>query len=467
MKFRKDFYIPITKVDDDERMVYGWASTPDVDSDGEIITVGALEKALPAYMKFPTLRVMHQPKVAGSTKQAAVNADGMYIGAYVISDEEWKMIKAGGYRGFSIGGNVVRKVGNQITELELIEVSLVDVPANKSAVIEVWKRDKAKLNKNAYTMYEAASLALYVKDFIGYLEYAGKDATKLRECLELLKEVVATEAKEKEADPEGSAVDRSAEVFTVKTAEEAEKKIAILTALDFKSNSLADVLRKGVILAMNTKKDELNKGDTPAEATPAVADPKPEGEAPKVETPAAAPEVPAAAPATPATDPKPEGEKPEGEGEEEEEKETGAVAETLKAVAEATQKIETITPKKEEVAKVADAGIAKAVSSLAGALTKIADTLVGINERLARVEKTPAAPKSRITTVHKTVAADPSAPAKDESVELTKKREELKNLNDLHDQIGPNNFAKGGHSQKASILMGEIAILEQQEKLKG
>lgn len=137
-------FIPLSKVDDDQRMVYGYASTPDLDSDGEVIKVEALERALPEYMKFPTIREMHQPKAVGTTKSAEIRENGLYIGAKVVSDEAWKLVKEGVYRGFSIGGSVVQRIKNTITDLSLSEISLVDVPANKAAMIEVWKRDSSK-----------------------------------------------------------------------------------------------------------------------------------------------------------------------------------------------------------------------------------------------------------------------------------------------------------------------------------
>lgn len=122
-------------------MVYGYASTPQLDSDGEVVEVSAIERALPEYMKFPTIREMHQPKVAGTTVEASIDNKGLFIGAKVVSDEAWKLVKEGVYRGFSIGGKVRQKVRNYIKDLDLTEISLVDVPANKGAVITLWKSD--------------------------------------------------------------------------------------------------------------------------------------------------------------------------------------------------------------------------------------------------------------------------------------------------------------------------------------
>lgn len=159
-KFKR--FIPIAKVDEDERMVYGFASTPDLDSDGEVITVDAIKNALPSYLQYPTLREMHQPKVAGTVKSTDIDdKNGLYIGAKVVSDEAWKMVKEGVYRGFSIGGNVVRRAGNVINQLDLIEISLVDVPANKKAKIELWKKDNSVSN-SLYSQHDSANNLLKV-----------------------------------------------------------------------------------------------------------------------------------------------------------------------------------------------------------------------------------------------------------------------------------------------------------------
>jgi HK97 family phage prohead protease len=142
-------FLPITKIDRDTQMIYGYASTPDLDDDGEIISVKALEKALPDYLKFPTIREMHQPKAIGATKQTRVDKSGLYIGAKIVNRDAWELVKEGVYKAFSIGGNIVKKVNNVIEELSLVEISLVDVPANKHAVIEVWKQGKPNIISEA------------------------------------------------------------------------------------------------------------------------------------------------------------------------------------------------------------------------------------------------------------------------------------------------------------------------------
>ena len=58
-------YAKITKIDQAEQMVFGYASTEALDSQGEIVKREALEAALPDYMRFANIREMHQPSAVG------------------------------------------------------------------------------------------------------------------------------------------------------------------------------------------------------------------------------------------------------------------------------------------------------------------------------------------------------------------------------------------------------------------
>jgi len=75
----KTIYAPIAKVDREERMVYGYASTEAVDSQGEVVRKEALAAALPDYMRFANVREMHQPFLSDSGKGVAVAPGGSFI----------------------------------------------------------------------------------------------------------------------------------------------------------------------------------------------------------------------------------------------------------------------------------------------------------------------------------------------------------------------------------------------------
>jgi HK97 family phage prohead protease len=136
------FYWPIAKLDREQRMVWGYASTEAEDDQGEVIRREALEAALADYMRFANIREMHQPSAVGIATEAAVDDHGLYLGARIVDAEAWRKVTEGVYKGFSIGGRVTaRDPGDRkiITGLALTEISVVDRPANPEAVFDCWK----------------------------------------------------------------------------------------------------------------------------------------------------------------------------------------------------------------------------------------------------------------------------------------------------------------------------------------
>lgn len=131
--------------DDGTVKVWGYASSAAVDSDGESITAEAMKAALPDYMRFANVREMHTSKAAGIAIEAEVQPDGRtFFGAHIIDTEAVKKVRAGVYKGFSIGGKVLSRDAvdkSIINGLRLSEVSLVDRPANPEAVFNFFKAE--------------------------------------------------------------------------------------------------------------------------------------------------------------------------------------------------------------------------------------------------------------------------------------------------------------------------------------
>jgi phage head maturation protease len=141
-------YAEISKseeLDDGTIKVWGYASSEVTDSDGEVIQANAIKAALPDYMKFGAVREMHQAKAAGTAIEAKVEDDGRtFFGAHVVDSEAVKKVKAGVYKGFSVGGKVTKRDEmnkSLITGINLVEISLVDRPANPEAVFTMYKAD--------------------------------------------------------------------------------------------------------------------------------------------------------------------------------------------------------------------------------------------------------------------------------------------------------------------------------------
>ena len=147
------YFVEFTKKDEDKRQVSGYASTEALDSQNEVVEKDAIARALPGYLgefdqktgkyRYGNLREMHQLSAVGKTIKANMDNRGLYIEGKVVDDNAWKKVKEGVYAGFSIGGKIVKQVGNRIKDLKLSEISLVDRPANPEAVFLMVKADKA------------------------------------------------------------------------------------------------------------------------------------------------------------------------------------------------------------------------------------------------------------------------------------------------------------------------------------
>lgn len=436
-------FIPISKVDEEKRMVYGFASTPHLDSDGEIITLGAIKNALPEYLQFPTLREMHQSKAAGTVKETEIKSGaekGLYIGAKVVADDAWNLVKEGVYRGFSIGGHVLNKVDNVIDSLDLVEISLVDVPANKKAKIEVWKA--GKLSKDAETVYTLANLMIQVKDTISYYEALEKDKKtikKLKKVLEILKQVIGSEASEPESN----------NLFMSDNITDIEKEIESLQRLSFKDNPTAEILRRAVISSMEKKKDELKKEENVevAQEDQEVADEAPadvetkdsekvEAEEEVVETEETAEEA--------------------EEAEETEETEVEADKTAAVTLEKADEKLEKLS--KVEKAEKLDMG--KTINAMSSTLAKAVDTLVDLSDRLAVIEKKAAPLKSKSPVVYEVSKNGVKEQVVETNSEAVALKARLTELNGLLNKYGRAEFAKRGLSAEAIELQDKLSALE-------
>tara|TARA_B110000977_G_scaffold60546_1_gene82255 strand:+ start:526 stop:1854 length:1329 start_codon:yes stop_codon:yes gene_type:complete len=147
--------MPFAKVDKDRRTVSGFATLDNVDKQNDIVTT---EASLDAFSRFRgNIREMHQPSAVG--KMVSFKQDkyfdpetkkfysGVYVSAYVSkgAQDTWEKVLDGTYTGFSIGGKMLKwddaydeKVDTQvrvIKEYDLVELSLVDSPANQFANI--------------------------------------------------------------------------------------------------------------------------------------------------------------------------------------------------------------------------------------------------------------------------------------------------------------------------------------------
>jgi hypothetical protein len=167
--------MPFSKVDKERRTVSGFATLDNVDKQDDIVTT---EASLKAFKKFRgNIREMHQPSAVGKMvsfkedKYYDENSEKMYNGVVVSAyiskgaQDAWEKVLDGTYTGFSIGGRMnewddaynekVDKTIRVIKDYDLVELSLVDSPANQFAnIISVEKVDGVNVVKGADTVIE-------------------------------------------------------------------------------------------------------------------------------------------------------------------------------------------------------------------------------------------------------------------------------------------------------------------------
>lgn len=145
----------VTENEDGTLIVGGIASSEAVDADGEIITSEAMRAAIPDYMKFGAVREMHGNSAAGTAVNCEVQEDGRtFLEALVVDPVAVKKVKTGTYKGFSIGGKVQarNKTNRNIIEaIKLVEISLVDRPANPEAIIGLVKMEDTEVDPETNT----------------------------------------------------------------------------------------------------------------------------------------------------------------------------------------------------------------------------------------------------------------------------------------------------------------------------
>ena len=167
--------MPFSKVDKERRIVSGFASLDNLDRQMDIVTTEASMKAFENFRG--NIREMHQPLAVG--KMVSFKQDkyfdseskkfynGVFVSAYVSKGAQstWEKVLDGTLTGFSIGGKMNKwddafdeKLDSQIRiikDYDLVELSLVDSPANEFAnIISVEKVDGVAVIKGDNTTLE-------------------------------------------------------------------------------------------------------------------------------------------------------------------------------------------------------------------------------------------------------------------------------------------------------------------------
>lgn len=280
--------IPITKIDEEQRMVWGYATVEEIDAHGEIIGYQASKKAFPEWLG--NIREMHGPTAIGKSIEITFDDDnkGVWLGSYISESADgenaWIKVKEGILQAYSIGGNikdfkmVKGNDGNDhlmVTDYDLFEVSLVDNPACPSATLQVVKSidgglcrtekiqkgsgrmpawwesrfnfspsqeiikhngitynrssmtKSRKLAKDIWSAYELVDLAACLSSYIWMEAYEGEDVTDLKVALATIQAAAADEILEPAEFPEpvAMAVENALKALNITKVEDMGKMI--------------------------------------------------------------------------------------------------------------------------------------------------------------------------------------------------------------------------------------------------
>lgn len=142
-------YAAIVKTDkqpDGTLKVYGKATDDTLDIDKQICDNEWLKEAMPTWFRTGgNIREQHSSIAAGVATDYEAKSDGHYIEALVVDPVSVKKVETGVLKGFSIGirnPQVMRSEkapGGLITGGQIVEISLVDRPANPNAKMTIAK----------------------------------------------------------------------------------------------------------------------------------------------------------------------------------------------------------------------------------------------------------------------------------------------------------------------------------------
>lgn len=171
-------FIPLTKIDEPRRLIYGVATAEIEDRTGEICDYASTK---PLYEKWSedisrstggkslgNVRAMHGSVAAGKVTKINFNdeAKQIEICAKIIDDAEWLKVEEGVYTGFSQGGTYLKRWTDPEGAIRYTaspnEISLVDLPCLPEATFEIIKADgrieRHRFNKGLDIVARMASL---------------------------------------------------------------------------------------------------------------------------------------------------------------------------------------------------------------------------------------------------------------------------------------------------------------------
>lgn len=164
-KAKARVFVPLYKVDEEQRLVYGRITQEMLDKSGEVMDY---ETSKPYFEKWSNdiheasgglskgnVRVMHGLNACGKLTELDFNDEDQAIDvcAKIVDDQEWAKVQEGVYTGFSVGGKYAKKWtatndnGEKVKKFtaDPNEVSIVDNPCVPNACFSMFKADGSEV----------------------------------------------------------------------------------------------------------------------------------------------------------------------------------------------------------------------------------------------------------------------------------------------------------------------------------
>jgi len=236
----KHIGVPLSKgfvvQEDGSIFVRGFFTSDAVDEVGDIITREATENAIPKYRQWGNIRYMHMPKPVAKVLNIGKD-DGLKwneVEIHVIDPEAVFQVKNGLLKALSVGIIISSWADIEIDEetggwtivnYDLVEISLVDHPANYDARLFLDEEKSVPMNRELRQMVVEHGFAMVSKALGAVTTPAteeGIDMTKLQKDLQPEEEIVAEETIEEEIE---ASVDEAEELAEEETEEVLESSV--------------------------------------------------------------------------------------------------------------------------------------------------------------------------------------------------------------------------------------------------
>ena len=297
--------MPFSKVDAERRIVSGFATLDNIDKQMDIVTT---EASMNAFKNFRgNIREMHQPSAVG--KMVSFKEDkyfdpetkkfysGVFVSAYISkgAQDAWEKVMDGTYTGFSIGGKMNKWDDGYdekmdapiriIKEYDLVELSLVDNPANQFANIVSIQKNTDGSNtitgsatdvviENVFWDHESGLVMVSENEFelsprtgnpmqnIGFVEKSDNEKTDLIKFLVDSAKGINTSKINKEASPMNETTEIVEETVeksdaAVETTEVAPEADAVVAKSDEPELEKAEHASEGMKEEEEDKEDEM------------------------------------------------------------------------------------------------------------------------------------------------------------------------------------------------------------------